>query len=198
MIRQSLCRLSFVVAFIGLPFAALHAQNTLTLEGSVKGEGAPLTNAQVNVENIATHETANAVTRSTGEFRILGLFAGRYTVTVRSLGYKPERQTVELVIGQRARLEFNLSKGAAELATVTVRSEQVKEVEVQRLSVSSPVLQTEIENLPLNQRGIMNLAAVAPGIKTYAPQSGRTLPSGGAAPDLRFFNVYMDNRKSVV
>ena len=68
----------------------------------------------------------------------------------------------------------------------------MKHVEVQRLSVSAPVLKEEIENLPLNQRGIMNLAAVAPGIKSYAPQSGRTLPSGGAAPDLRFFNVYMD------
>ena len=53
-------------------------------------------------------------------------------------------------------------------------------------------MKEEIENLPLNSRGIMNLAGIAPGIKTYAPQSGRTLPSGGAAPDLRFFNVYMD------
>ena len=81
---------------------------------------------------------------------------------------------------------------AAERAATTVVSERVKHVEVQRLSVSAPVLKEEIENLPLNQRGIMNLAAVAPGIKSYAPQSGRTLPSGGAAPDLRFFNVYMD------
>jgi hypothetical protein len=44
----------------------------------------------------------------------------------------------------------------------------------------------------MNSRGVMNLAGIAPGIKTYAPQQGRTLPSGGAAPDLRFFNVYMD------
>ena len=63
---------------------------------------------------------------------------------------------------------------------------------MQRLSVSAPVMKEEIENLPLNARGVMNLAGIAPGIKTYAPQSGRTLPSGGAAPDLRFFNVYMD------
>ncbi len=63
---------------------------------------------------------------------------------------------------------------------------------MQRLSVSAPVVKEEIENLPLSSRGIMNLAGIAPGIKTYAPQSGRTLPSGGAAPDLRFFNVYMD------
>ena len=170
----------------------LEAQNTITLEGSVRDESGPLANAQITAVNSATAEVARTTARTNGDFRILGLFAGRYAVTVRALGYTPNTQTVELIIGQRAHLEFEMKKGAAELAATTVVSERVKHVEVQRLSVSAPVLKEEIENLPLNQRGIMNLAAVAPGIKSYAPQSGRTLPSGGAAPDLRFFNVYMD------
>lgn len=186
----ALCGLAILV--IAPPMQRLQAQNTITLEGSVKAEGAPLENAQVTATNTATNEVVRATTRANGEFRMLGLFAGKYAVSVRALGYKPESETVELVIGQRARLEFVLQRGAAELAATQVVSERVKHVEVQRLSVSAPVLQEEIENLPLNQRGIMNLAAVAPGIKSYAPQSGRTLPSGGAAPDLRFFNVYMD------
>jgi hypothetical protein len=169
-----------------------NAQNTITLEGSVKEGGTPLQGAQVSVVNTATSETARATTRASGEFRALGLFPGRYLVTVRLIGYKPAAQTVQLVIGQRAHLEFLMEKGAAELASETVIGERVKQVEVQRLSVSAPVMKEEIENLPLNSRGVMNLAGIAPGIKTYAPQSGRTLPSGGAAPDLRFFNVYMD------
>jgi hypothetical protein len=169
-----------------------HAQNTVVLEGSVKTAAGPLGGAQVAIVNSATRETARASTRPTGEFRVLGLFPGQYEVTVRSIGYKPNRQAVQLGIGQRARLDFLLEQGAAELETQTVLGERVKQVEVQRLSVSAPVMKEEIENLPLNSRGVMNLAGIAPGIKTYAPQSGRTLPSGGAAPDLRFFNVYMD------
>jgi hypothetical protein len=168
------------------------AQNTLTLEGTVKTEGTPVASAQVSVVNTATGERAQTLTRSTGEFRFLGLFPGKYTVTVRAVSYRPNSETVELVIGQHARLDFELQKGVAELQAQTIVSERVRQVEVQRLSVSAPVMQTEIENLPLNQRGIMNLAGIAPGIKTYSPQQGRTLPSGGAAPDLRFFNVYMD------
>ena len=168
------------------------AQNTLTLEGTVKSEGTPVAGAQVSVVNTATGERAQTITRSTGEFKLLGLFPGKYTVTVRAVTYRPNTQTVELVIGQHARLDFQMDKGVAELQAQTVISERVKQVEVQRLSVSAPVMQAEIENLPLNQRGVMNLAGIAPGIKTYAPQQGRTLPSGGAAPDLRFFNVYMD------
>ncbi|MCU0627719.1 MAG: hypothetical protein MUF21_14735 [Gemmatimonadaceae bacterium] len=69
---------------------------------------------------------------------------------------------------------------------------RVRAVEIQRLSVSTPIVKEEIENLPLNARGIMNLAGVAPGIRAYAPQQGRTLPSAGGAPDLRFINLYMD------
>ena len=168
------------------------AQNTITLEGSVKGEGGPLADARVSVVNIATQETARAMTRRNGDFRVIGIFPGRYLVTVRALGFRPASDTVQLVIGQRARLEFDLQKGVSELAEQMVTAERVKQVEVQRLSVSAPVLKEEIENLPLNARGVMNLAGIVPGIKTYAPQSGRTLPSGGAAPDLRFFNVYMD------
>ncbi len=168
------------------------AQNTVTLEGSVKADGAPVVGAQVTVTNVGTRETARALTRASGEFRVLGLFTGQYTVNVKAIGYRQRVDTVNLTIGQRARLEFTMEKGVAELESQTVTADRVKQVEVQRMSVSAAVTTEEIENLPLNSRGIMNLAGIAPGIKTYAPQSGRSLPSGGAAPDLRFFNVYMD------
>jgi hypothetical protein len=168
------------------------AQNTVTLEGTVKSEGVAVPGAQVTIVNGSTNETLTTATRANGDFRIIGIFPGTYGVTVRSVGFKPAGQSVHLMIGQRARLEFAMEKGAVELSSQQVTGQRIKDVEVQRLSVSSPVVQQEVENLPLNQRGILNLAAIAPGIKTYAPQSGRTLPSGGAAPDLRFFNVYMD------
>jgi len=190
--RHVVLRLFVALFCMAAAGRAAQAQNTITLEGSVKSEGVPIANAQVTATNIETQEVARTTTRATGEFRLLGLFTGKYNVTVRAVGYRPSAQVVELVIGQRARLEFAMDKGVAELQAQQVTGERVKQVEVQRLSVSAAVLQTEIENLPLNQRGIMNLAAVAPGIKTYSPQQGRTLPSGGAAPDLRFFNVYMD------
>jgi len=182
-----------VAAIIAVAFTRLaHAQNTLTLEGSVKGDAGPLGGATISVVNVATQESAKSTSRPSGEFRLIGLFTGQYQVTVRAIGYKPASQTVQLVIGQHARLDFTLERGATELTGQVVSSERVKQVEVQRLSVSAPVLKQEIENLPMNSRGVMNLAGIAPGIKTYTPQSGRTLPSGGAAPDSRFFNVYMD------
>lgn len=170
------------------------AQNTITLEGVVTAadDGSPVAGAQLTITNILSGEKRLATSRPTGEFRVLGLFSGRYEVTVRVLGFKPAADTVQLVLGQRARLAIALEKGAAEITGVTVSGTKFKEVEVQRLSVSAPILKEEIENLPLNARGIMNLAGVAPGIRSYAPQQGRALPSAGGAPDLRFINLYMD------
>lgn len=190
--HNTLKRLMVAASLSAMLGAPALAQNTITLEGSVKGAGTPVSGAQITVVNVATRETARTMTRPSGEFRVLGLFSGQYTVNVKAIGFRQRTDTVQLSIGQRARLEFSLEKGAAELEAQTVTAERVKQVEVQRMSVSAAVTKEEIENLPLSSRGIMNLAGIAPGIKTYAPQSGRTLPSGGAAPDLRFFNVYMD------
>jgi len=53
------------------------AQNTVTLEGSVKSGGAPVAGAQVTVVNAATNQTLKAVTRPNGEFRVLGIFPGQ-------------------------------------------------------------------------------------------------------------------------
>ena len=192
MLRPTLRRLLVAASAAGLAASPAAAQNTITLEGAVRADGAPVQGAQITVRNTATAEAQRATTRANGEFRVLGLYSGQYTVNVKALGFRQRTDTVNLVQGQRARLEFDLEKGAAELDAQTITAERVKQVEVQRMSVSAPVVKEEIENLPFNSRGIMNLAGIAPGIKTYAPQSGRTLPSGGAAPDLRFFNVYMD------
>jgi hypothetical protein len=193
--RHSALAARAAAAALAFPAATAAAQTTIPLEGTVTGEGgAPLAGAQVVVTNEATRETQRATTTGAGAFRVLGLASGRYAVAVRAIGYRPAADAVQLVVGQRARLAFALERGATELSAVTVTADtrRAKQVEVQRLSVSAPVLREEIENLPLNARGITNLAAVAPGIKAYAPQAGRTLPSAGAAPDLRFINLYLD------
>ena len=175
MLRPILTRLLLAASASAMASTAVLAQNTIILDGVVRAEGAPVVGAQITVRNVATAEVTRSATRTTGEFRVLGLYSGRYTVNVKALGYRQRTDTVNLVLGQRARLTFDMEKGAAELDAQTVTAERVKQVEVQRMSVSAPVVKEEIENLPFNSRGIMNLAGIVPGIKTYAAQSGRSL-----------------------
>jgi hypothetical protein len=169
------------------------AQLTITLEGTVRNAaGEPIVGAVVGVTNPATNERRGANTNEIGRFRVLGLGPGRYEVTVRAIGFEQETQMVELLLGQRANLLFELQPTATQLTGVEVTADRTTTVEVQRTSVSAPVVQQMIEQLPTIDRNIMTLAAVTPGVKGFAPQSGRSLPSAGAMPELRFNNFYLD------
>lgn len=183
-----------VLAALAVPCVSpLSSQTTISLEGTLRSSGGePVPSAQVTVVDPTTNTTRNARSNSAGLFRVLGLAPGRYTVTVRALGYVPATQNVELLIGQRANLVFALEKSATEIGSVLVRTEAMTNVEVQRTSVSAPVVREQIANLPTIDRNIMTLAAITPGVKSYHPQAGRALPSAGAVPDLRFINFYMD------
>lgn len=173
--------------------AVSHAQLTITLEGSVRNNaGEPVAGAVVAVVNPATNERRGVNTSDLGRFRVLGLGPGRYEVTVRAIGFAQESQMVELLLGQRANLVFDLEASTTQLTGVEVTADRTTTVEVQRTSVSAPVVQQMIEQLPTIDRNIMTLAAVTPGVKGFAPQAGRALPSAGAMPELRFNNFYLD------
>src|SRR5688572_25738260 len=184
--------LTAVGVMIAVP-AMSDAQLTITLEGSVRNtSGEPIAGAVVAVVRPATNERRGVNTNDLGRFRVLGLGPGRYDVSVRAIGYEPGSQTVELLLGQRANLVFDLQAAATQLAGVAVTADRTTTVEVQRTSVSAPVVQQMIEQLPTIDRNIMTLAAVTPGVRGFAPQAGRALPSAGAMPELRFSNFYLD------
>ena len=186
-VSRTLAALALIV-----PVSA-RAQLTIILEGSVRGpEGQVVTQGNVTVMNPSTNQQRSAAISDAGRFRVLGLAPGRYDVTVRAIGYAPRAQSVDLLLGQRANLVFDLERSATALSEVAVTAQRATSVEVQRMSVSAPIVHEQIEKLPTIDRNIMTLAAIAPGVKGFAPQAGRALPSAGAVPDLRFINFYLD------
>ena len=133
-----------------------HAQLTITLEGSVRNNaGEPVVGAVVAVVNPATNERRGVNTSDLGRFPVLGLGPGRYEVTVRAIGFEPESQMVELLLGQRANLVFDLEPSTTQLPGDEVTPDRTTTVEVQRTSVSAPVVQQMIEQLPTIDRNIM-------------------------------------------
>src|SRR5216117_2893046 len=169
------------------------AQNTLTLHGRVRGtDGKPLLAAQLAVLNRETGQQRSAITSAEGTYTIVGLPPGAYHVSLRLLGYGPEERDIELLVGQHATLDFQLQQAAVAVQGVEVVHQREPAFEVQRNDVSTPVVSAEILNLPLNTRNTINLAAIVPGLKTFAPTAGRSLPAAGSLPDLRFWNFYLD------
>ena len=173
--------------------AVLGAQSTIILQGRVTaGGGTPLEGARITVTNRETGEVRPGGAQNNGAYVIVGLQPGNYTVRAQKLGYAPAEREVRLLVGQRAALDFGLQESATQLAGVQVTAESQSTFEVQRTDVSTAVVRAEIENLPLNTRNTLNLSAIVPGIKTYAPTAGRAIPAAGALPDLRFWNFYLD------
>src|SRR5213596_3765296 len=178
----------FVAGAVGLP-----AQNTVNLQGRVTGAaGAPLASAQLMVSNRETGQQRSAVTSAQGTYTIVGLPPGAYHVSLRLLGYGPQERDIQLMVGQHATLDFQLQEAAVAVEGVEVTHTREPSFEVQRNDVSALVVTNEILNLPLNSRNTINLAAIVPGLKTFAPTAGRSLPSSGSLPDLRFWNFYLD------
>lgn len=173
--------------------SAAAAQNAAVLRGRITtSAGTPVVGAQVGVLNSETGQQRGAISTTSGMYTVVGLEPGAYHITVRMIGYGQQERDINLLVGQQAALDFQLQEAAVALRGVEVVSEQEPTFEVQRTDVSTPVVQSEIQNLPLNTRNTMNLAAIVPGMKTFAPTAGRSLPASGSLPDLRFWNFYLD------
>ena len=190
--RIALSTLVLAVALV-LTTAMLGAQSTIILTGKVTSQSnEPVLGARVTVTNTETAETRTSGTASNGSYVVLGLNPGKYEVRVNKVGFAPAVRDITFLTGQRGALDFTLSESAVQLAGVKVTAGGTSNFEIQRTDVSTAVVNSEIENLPLNTRNTLNLAAIVPGIKTFAPTSGRAIPSAGALPDLRFWNFYLD------
>jgi len=172
--------------------SSVAAQTTATLTGRITSEGRAVPDAQIGITDRETNQVRGTRTSASGDYVIVGLQPGAYEVRVQRVGFAPGRREIRLLLGQRATLDFDLQQTAVSLSGVQVTAETRARFEAQRTDISVPVVQAEIQNLPLNSRNTINLAAIVPGIKTYAPTGGRSLPAAGPLPDLRFWNFYLD------
>lgn len=186
-------RFSVLVALSAFtPGLALGQATTSVLRGTVTEQhrGIPLA-ARIDVRNRETGETRHALTDATGTYRILGLSPGAHDVTATSLGYRPQRRVgVQLVLGERTRVDFALEHAIVELEPATITA--AVPFETDRLNVSAPVLRSEIERLPLNARNVLGLAAIVPGVRTYGAEAGRGIPTAGPLSTARLVNLYVD------
>lgn len=187
-----LAAVMFVICATPAPRLAAQA-TTVTLEGLVvaTGGGGVLQGARVSARSRESGAAREALTDRRGAYRIVGLAPGLYDVTARAVGCRPERRdAVQLIIGERATVDFVLTRSAVALEPVVVSAGQAPNG--QRTDVSTVVGTEEVDRLPLNTRNLLNLAAVAPGIRTFAPEGGRSIPSAGPLPSPRFTNLYVD------
>lgn len=180
-----------LATIIFLRVTSLGAQATT---GSIEGRVATADSgsmASVDVRDQSTGTVRHATADRRGHYRVLALEPGMYEVTARALSFGPQTQTgVAVVLGERTKVDFALEHGPTELAPTVITASH--SVDIGRSDVGTAVTLEQIAKLPLNSRNVLDATVVAPGIRSYAIESGRSLPAAGALSTPRFVNFYLD------
>jgi hypothetical protein len=161
----------FVLVFAApvLVTAPLLAQYT---QGSILGAvrdatGSTVPNADVTVRNEGTNFIRSIQTDDNGDYRVAGLEAGFYAVTVTAPGFKTFEQTrVDLVSGQAKRVDVRLEIGEV---TTTIKVEGgLTQIETETASLSNLKTAQDFGQLPLSVfgRGWANITNVTAGVQS--------------------------------
>lgn len=176
----SLGRLSLVVALIlsavpGFPQAANGRVVGIVTDPS----GAVLPGAKVTVTNTGTQVHWDTTTSKDGSYQVLDVPIGYYSVSVQEEGFQTAvTRPSELQINQSLRVDLHLRLG--QLAeTVTVESE-ARQVETVNPTIGATVIGAAVQELPLNGRDTITLAATLPGISGTPTGNGQFEGAGGA------------------
>ena len=146
---------------------------------TVKDPGGNLvTNATVAARDQAKGLERNTSQNINGEYRLVALPPGVYTITVVAPGFaKVETEDQAVTVGQVRDLGITLSvAGAQEVVTVSSEAELV---ETSRSSTTDTVDQRRIDNLPINGRNYINFTLTdSQVLRDNAPSIGAAPTSG--------------------
>jgi hypothetical protein len=146
---------------------------TATLSGRVvDASGGSVAKVPVTISDSSTGLSRTTQTSDTGEYTILTLRAGEYTVSVEFPGFGKQQKNITLQVGQSGVLDFTLVPGQiAEKVEVGVNAELS---EPTRTEISTVITQRQINNLPVNGREFIDFALLSPGVIIGDTTSGST------------------------
>ena len=180
-----------VLAVLSLELMALGAVRVQTPTGAIEGvvtdpAGAVIPSARVVITNNETGLKRALATGAGGDYSAPALLAGVYELTAEAPGF--QRLVLEAIIeaGSTTTVNLTMQLGVtSETVTVDAASPQIR---YDTNSVGGVVTRPQIEGLPLNGRGFLELAKLEPGAqpptrgsnnRTFVPVLGQTGGNSG-------------------
>ena len=178
---------STLVALFALSFvtnSAAQGVQTGALAGVVTdATGHAVANATVRAESPALQGVRETTTEASGAYRLTGLAAGEYSITVEFTGLQPAGSKLRVNVGSIARLDVALQPNAVtETVTVTAAMPSL----LTKRSGGATFRNTEINVLPTG-RTLSLLAELSPGLTNNTPNVNQVTISGAVAYD----NVFL-------
>jgi hypothetical protein len=147
--------------------------------GSIVGTVTDPSNAAVNgaavtLTNIGTDERHQTLTDVVGGYQFLNLIPGNYRVEVALAGFKrATRDQVEVTVASAVRADISMQVGDV-TQTVEVQATAAL-LQTENANLSQVVNSRSVEELPVNGRNILNLAALVPGVVPQGTTDGNAL-----------------------
>ena len=159
----------FIVVFLMVLAAQLcfgQTSNQGAIVGTVlDSSGAVIPNAEITVTNVDTGVSQHATSNATGNYRFSFLVPGNYKLSAKSAGFKTKLVTnVTVTVGQLLREDMTLDVGAASEETTVSATEAP--IDLDTPARGQVIGSKAIENLPLNGREWIQLAALVPGAES--------------------------------
>jgi outer membrane receptor protein involved in Fe transport len=126
-------------------------------------QGAAVAGAIVTVTELTKNVSTTTQTNESGNYNVLSLIPGRYSVKVEAQGYKSSTQEVEVKADVAARTDIELQVGAVtEQVTITADAQQLS-LKTDRADVATTFSQKQIQELPIFDRNFTTFELLTPG-----------------------------------
>jgi len=168
------CLLASAIA----PVAA-RAQSSASVSGIVTDQSkAAVAGASVVLRNSETSLERSTVTGASGNYAIVNVAPGNYSVIVARQGFDTSQETqVVLAVDQAATFNFVLKVGSVQ-QSVTVSAE-ASEIQSSSASLGAVITTQSVNNLPLNGRNFTELLQLTPGVSRISVSQNAS--AGGTA-----------------
>jgi hypothetical protein len=172
----------FGQVIVAIAFSAIFTQSVFaqgTTLGSIVGtvmdpSGAAVPGATARVLNTQTGVARETQTDDNGNFSVISLIPGNYSVEVTSPNFQKQTQgNLKLDVAGAINLTFRLTVGqVTESISVAAEAELLKSTEG---TISTTIDNAKVVELPLNGRNFNNLVRLTPGATRGANDGGPTL-----------------------
>jgi Carboxypeptidase regulatory-like domain/TonB-dependent Receptor Plug Domain len=188
-----------LIALAAVALSSVGLAQTASIAGTVTdSSGAVVQGAEVTVRNLATSESRSTKSSESGAYTITNLAVGDYEVTSKQSAFRTFRVSrVTLTVAQSATMNIQLQPGGAS-EEVTVRGDQLPDVELQDAQISNLVDQTQMESLPLITRNPYQLVLLSPGTSQTDSSNGGFSVNGARDRNNNFLLDGVDNNDTSV
>lgn len=160
---------------------AQQSVTSATLSGHVEdANGAAITGATLTATRIEQNQSLTTTSDVQGRFRFLYLPVGRYQLKAEADGFAPVEKQLTLTVGQAIDIPLRLTV-AGVISKVDVNTE-APVIETVRTQIAETVLPREIDELPLNGRNYLDLAALTPAVTRANPVANQRFAETSAVP----------------